>query len=191
MAVTISRGTSIDAGQLAGATRQGWRPSGAIAENFLRGLALSSSTLASGRLDLAGGMVLPRGVTVSNITYVSHTTAVGTPTNQWFCLVDTAGNVLAKTVNDTTAAWSASTAKTLALASPYTPTSDIAVYCGIVVTATTMPTIIAYGSPSAGVGVVLPKTSCQSTTGLTTPASLGATATLGFAPHPLMYCNVS
>lgn len=119
--------------------------------------------------------MLQRGRAISSITFVSAGQAAVTPTNQWFCLVDQSLNVLAKTADDTSTAWSTNAPKTLAISGGYTPTTDLAVYLGIVVAAGTVPTLIAVGV-STTVGGLTPMISATSTTGLTNPASLGATA---------------
>ncbi len=154
-----------------------WAPTGTIAENFSRVLGLANATgVASGTLRLSGGMVLPSGVPINNITMSSATTAAGTPTNQWFCLVRASDlAVLAKTVDDTTAAWVGSTVKTLALSATYTPTEDTPVYVGLLVAATTPPSMAGQNS-LRGPNDLVPVLIGNSTTGLTNPASLGATA---------------
>lgn len=168
-----------------------WAPSGAIAQTFPRAATwANSSILSSGRLSLAGGMVLPKGVAVTNLTAVSATTALGTGVNQWFCLVDQSGNVLSKTVDDTSAAWAANTAKTLALSSPYTPSVDIAVYLGVMVNGTTVPTLFAIVSAGA-FPVIAPVLGVRSTTGLTNPASLVATVSLAGTHDPCFYGYVT
>lgn len=158
---------------------QAWMPTGAICETFGRdNYTYPISPVISGWLGLAGGMLIPAGVTVTNVTFVSATQAAVTPTNWWFCLVDQALNVLRKTADQTTTAWAASTAKTLALASTYTPTVDTAVYAGVCVVAGTVPNFEGIFATSGGNAhmAIAPVISGWSTTGLTTPASLGATA---------------
>ena len=160
--------------------RIGWGPTNAIAETWSRtgSRHTNGGILSTGRLTLAGGCIIPAGVRVSNITFVSGTTALSVGSNQWFCLVDQSNNVLAKTADDTSTAWGAGTAKTLALSTAYTPSSTIAVYLGIVVVATTPPSLIISESNSAtGVASLTPLICANADTSLTNPASLGATAT--------------
>src|SRR5688572_14137489 len=79
---------------------QRWAPTGAIVSNADRAnAAIGNNTglLTSGRLQLAGGLVIPGGTTITSITFVSGTQAAATPTNQWFCLVALDRTVLAKT----------------------------------------------------------------------------------------------
>lgn len=170
-----------------------WLPTGAIQSTIPGDRTASSGAaglLTSGRLTLAGGVVLPRSRLISSITFVAAGTGAGTPTNQWFCLVDQSLNVLAKTVDDTTTAWAANAAKTLSIAGGYTPATDKAVYLGIVVAAATVPTLtqISIATP---VGGLTPMIAATSTTGLTNPASLGATAGALTALAGLPYAYVS
>lgn len=154
--------------------RGGWLPGGAIAETFPREFMLNALSLATGRLQLAGGVVIPGGRSVSTISVPSHTTPGSGMTNQWFCLVDRSGNVLAKTGDDTSTAWAASTVKTLTISGGYTPTNAIEVYIGVVVVGTP-PTLWRPGSAASfavGTGGGIGD---SSTTGLTNPASLGGT----------------
>jgi hypothetical protein len=155
---------------------------------FDRARAVGSQAIVSGTLFLSAGpgTVLPGGVTITNLAFLCGGTGAGTPLNQWFCLVDQSRNVLVKTVDDTTTAWSAGATKTLALSAPYTPTSDVAVYFGIVVVATIAPTITGV---TGGVGLtgIAPIMSGSSTTGLTNPASLGGTANALTASGSVLY----
>jgi len=76
--------------------------------------ALATGTLVMCGIDLPGGML------INNITFVSGATAAGTPLNQWFALYD--GSTLKKlavTADDTTTAWAANAAKTLAISGGY------------------------------------------------------------------------
>jgi hypothetical protein len=128
-------------------------------------------------LRLAGGTVLPGGRAVTSVSVRSGTTALSAGTNQWFCLIDQSLNVLAKTVDDTSVAWAANAAKTLNLSSVYTPANTIAAYVGVVVVATTPPSLLRTGGGANGNTLdQTPKMGGTSTAGLTNPASLGATA---------------
>ncbi len=170
-----------------------WLPSGAIQSTFpadRTSAFASAGPLSSGRLTLAGGVVLPAGQTVSTITFFSGGTPLASGTNQWFCLVDQSLNVLAKTADDTSTAWAGNAAKTLTISGGYTPATDIAVYVGINVTATTVPTLQCIGVPSL-IGGITPMIAATSTTGLTNPASLGSTAGSLTALANLAYAYVS
>lgn len=164
-------------------------PTGAITEVGVgRYNAMSSqAVLTSGTLRLGGMCVLPKDRAVASITIPSGSTAATTPTNQWFCLVRVSDlAVLRKTADDTTVAWAASVNKTLSLSSTYTPTDDELVYLGILVVAATVPTILGW-SINQSVTFIAPITCGNSTTGLTTPASLGGTAAAIGASAPLSH----
>lgn len=172
-------GAYIDTAVAVRARNQLWMPTGAISETYPRDNRGDACAVTStGVLYLAGGLLVPANQTVTNVTFVSSTTPAGTPTNWWFCIVDQALNVLRKTADQTTTAWAASTAKTLALATTYTPTSDTPLYAGVMVKATTVPTFVGSVMSAGGTGhtALTPKFAGQSTGSLTTPASLGATA---------------
>jgi hypothetical protein len=161
---------------------------GALASTYDR---LSQSGLATAGAATSGTLRLMlihlrAGMTVTNITFYSGTTALGTGTHQWFALYDSARNLLGVTGDDTNVAWGASTAKTLALATPYPVTVTGWYYIGylITVSAGSVPTIESCaGVLQAGsrAGALIP--GGNSTAGLTTPASApnpaGAIAVLG------------
>lgn len=159
-------------------TQRLWTPDGVIAETgegryFTGG---SQAILTSGTLRVTGLVVAPAGKTISQVRLVSGSTAAVTPLNQWFCIVRLSDfAVMAKTVDDTTAAWGTTTVKTLALTAPWTPSVNTPVYVGACVVATTTPSLIGWSVGTAVIGGANPKVGGDSTTGLTTPASLGAT----------------
>ena len=156
--------------------------SGALAETFDRNLCdeVNSAVLSSGRLSGAA-IWLEAGMTISSISFHSATTAAGTPTNQLFGLFDSSRNLLMSSVNDTTTAWAANSLKTLALTSTFTTTYSGLYYLGIMVTATTVPTL---KGNTARVGGQLqaqaPSMGGTSNTGLTTalPATANAFGTV-------------
>lgn len=152
-----------------------WRVSGSHTENFSRvGNVASQSGLVSGTLHLHGGAILTGGKACTTISYLAGGTGATGPTHIWGCLVDQALNVLAKT-NDDTGSWSGNTTKQLTFSSVYTPPHDIAVYFGLVVVGSGMPTLLA-ALPGTVVASPTPIICGASTTGLVAPATLGATA---------------
>lgn len=170
---------------------RGWLPTGAIAETLPFRIAGAAMTLTSGTMFLVGGVVVPAFRTVTSVTFISNSVASVTPANQWFCLVRLSDSaVLAKTVDDTTTAWAANTTKTLALSSTYTPTTDTAVYLGIVHVAAT-PVNLTSLAVHAGSATVAPAMAGTSTASLTNPASLGASATAptGSSVRPWAYIS--
>jgi hypothetical protein len=156
--------------------------SGALYETFDRDMCdeVNTSLLSTGRLSLQA-IYLPAGVTISSISFWSATTAAGTPTNQLFGLYDSSLNLLRSSTNDTTTAWAANSRKTLSLTSTFTTTYSGIHYLGLMVTATTVPTI---KGNTAKVGGQLqagaPSMGGTSTTGLTTalPATAAAPGTV-------------
>lgn len=125
-------------------------------ESFSRADGITDrSVLVSGRLNMYA-IQLPAGITITSITFVAGATAANAPTHQIFGLFDdnagtasgTARALLRGTTDDTSAAWAANTAKTLALTSTYTTVSTQLYYVGILVTwTTTGPSL--YGYPDA------------------------------------------
>lgn len=89
-------------------------------------------------------LYLRAGDVVTNLTFVSGTTAAGTPTNWWFALYSPATTpaLLAQSADQLTAAWAAYTAKTLALSSPVTVTETGWHWAAISVTASAVPTLL-------------------------------------------------
>lgn len=144
-------------------------PTGTLAETFPRILATTNtSALTSGTLYMHA-IYLTAGQLVSNIGMISGATAAGTPTNYFFALYDGNRNLRAQSANQTTTAWPAQTAKTLAMTSAYrVPTSDL-YYIGLMVAATTVPTVHgATARSNAVVASTIPILSGNSTAGLTT-----------------------
>lgn len=159
---------------------------GAITETMPR-TAMSSAGLAflvSGQQSFVAVPLLA-GQTVNNITFYSGTTAVVTPTHQWFSLYDASGNKLAVTSDDTTTAWAAQTEKTLALTAPFTVTSSGLYYFGCTVAAATVPTMCGIAGNNGY--TLAPAIAARDTThtGLTDPTTAPAVAALvGLASHP-------
>lgn len=154
---------------------------GALYETFDRDLCdeVISVVLATGRLSLQA-IYLPAGTTINSISIWSASTAAGTPTNQIFGLYDINLNLLRSSVNDTTTAWAANSRKTLALTSAFTTTYSGLHYLGIMVTATTVPTLKGNTTKNGGqLNAALPTMGGSSTSGLTTALPATATAISG------------
>jgi len=156
--------------------------SGALYETFDRNLCneVNTALLSSGRLSLQA-IWLPAGTLISSISFHSATTAAGTPTNQLFGLYDINRNLLATSTNGTTGAWAANSLKTLALTSTFTTTYSGLHYLGIMVTATTVPTIKGNTGRTGGqLQAQAPSMGGTSNTGLTTalPATANAPGTV-------------
>jgi parallel beta-helix repeat protein len=156
------------------------RPSGRY-ETTSRLRLGTSSTPTSGTLYLVP-IWLPKGLVVSNISFASGSTAATTPTNWWFTLHNSSKVALARTADQTTTAWAANTVMTKAIAqttagsaSSYTTTYAGLHYLGVMIKATTNPTLISEGSmpdvvasPSPGLG--------GTDAGLSTPPTVTAGA---------------
>ena len=156
---------------------------GCKAETFPRHLVpeINTSLLSTGRLSLQA-IAIREGELLTSISFWSATTAANTPTNQIFGLYDSDLTLLRATNNDTTTAWGANTRKTLNLTSTFTTTYTGLYYLGIMVTATTVPTIKGYAARTGGqLNAAAPSLGGTSTTGLTTalpnPAAAPGTVT--------------
>jgi hypothetical protein len=110
---------------------------------------VNGTPLTSGRLTLVG-IHLPKHTTITSISFASGGTGLATGTNQWFVLCDNTRTSLRYTVNDTSTAWGTSTLKTLALTSTFTTTYSGLYYVGVMVAATTVPSLrgLAQGTTS-------------------------------------------
>lgn len=158
-----------------------WLPGAAIDETIRRADATSATaqSLTSGTLHLTGAILLPAGVQVSRVGFVSGSTAGATLTNQWFAIVRQSDlAVLAVTADDGATAWAANTLKELVLSAPLQMADDTPVYLGVLVAATTTPTLAGAALSNAviaGLGGTA-KLTGTSTTGLTAPLAVGAAA---------------
>lgn len=159
------------------AERDALLPTGALAESIPRGVHNVNATfLTSGRLTL-GAIALRAGMTVSSISVAAGTQGAATSTHCWFALYSSARAKLGVTSDDTAASpWNASTIKTLSLASPVSITSSGLYYVGVVVVATTTPTLRS-GATTTGIAGLTPVLAGHTTdTTLTDPASAPSTA---------------
>lgn len=122
------------------------KPDGALVQTCPRTAGQASGSLTSGTLVLTA-IALPAGLTIGHIAYLSNG-ATSVPLNWWFGLFDNTRAALAFTANQTTTAWGANTLQSLAIAtvaagsaSSFTTTYTGLHYLGIMVAATTPPTI--------------------------------------------------
>jgi len=161
-----------------------------LRKNLPRLLADGNVAALSTGVMTSVALYLERGDVVTNLTFVSATTAAGTPTAWWFALYDTAATpaLLGQTADQATAAWAANTAKTLALATPYkVPVTGI-YYAAINVTATTVPTLAGksvVNAVDAGALVTGQKVLARTSgSGLTTtaPATIASPTTVATVP---------
>lgn len=124
-------------------------PAGILAETMRREECPEVNTVVATTGHVALQAIwLRAGTIVSNITFVSATTAAGTPTAYAFGLVSggaagapAAGTTLASSADQTNTAWAANTAKTLAMTTPYVVPASGVYYLAFACTATTVPTL--------------------------------------------------
>lgn len=165
-------------------------PAGVFRSNISRTSAAANLSALTTQVMTAVALPLRAGDVVTSLTFVSATTAAGTPTNWWFALYSTAATpaLLAQTADQLTAAWAANTAKTVALATPYTVPTTGVYYAAIMVKATTPPTLAGatvHVSASGAVVTgqkVLAVTSGSSLTD-TAPATLATPTTVATVPY--------
>jgi hypothetical protein len=177
-----------------GALEDALRPSGRY-ETCSRLRAGGESQPSSGWLYLVP-IWLPKSTVISNISFTSGNTAGATLTNQWFTLHNSSRVALARTADATSAAWAANTTKTLAIAqatagtaSSYTTTYSGLHYLGVMVAATTPPSLIGAGrlitggSSAQGLGATSSgqTTPPTVTAGAFTAASFAGSAILAYA----------
>jgi hypothetical protein len=160
------------------------RPSGRY-ETTSRLRLGTSSTPTSGTLYLVP-IWLPKGLVVSNLTFVSGGTGVTTPTNWWFTLHNSSRVALARTADQTTTAWAANTIMTKAVAqttggsaSSYTTTYAGLYYLGVMIKATTVCTLVSEGSMPDVVASVSPGFGGTDTALSTPPTVTGGAFTAG------------
>ena len=146
--------------------------SAAIAETVPAGAGFGATTGGLSGVVHLHGIYLPKGVTITTITFVSGATAAVSPTNQWYALCNDSRSVLRVTANDLTAAWATSTVKPLNLTSTFTTTYSGLHYLACCVTAGTVPS---FRGANAGTFTGIATQSFTSTTGLTTPVAEGTT----------------
>lgn len=166
--------------------RSSWEPTDLssrvqVLSNMPRYLVTNNAIagLVSGRLTLVGGITIPAGQTITAITAFAGGTALATGTNQWFALLSTAASpvVLQRTASDGATAWALGTPKTLALQATYVSDYDTPVWVGIMVAATTVPTLAGSVAEVAGLVTRSPFPVASSTTGMTTPPAVAAAQT--------------
>jgi hypothetical protein len=118
--------------------------SGLYRANMRRLQATANQTAFTTQTMKSTPLFLRAGDVVTNLTFVSATTAAGTPTNWWFALYSSAATpaLLGQTADQTTTAWAAYTAMTKALASPVTITTTGWHWAAISVKASTVPTLL-------------------------------------------------
>ncbi len=131
------------------------------------------------------------GELISNITVKSGATAANTPTNYWFALYSSAGALLAQSADQLTTAWAANTVMTLALATAQRMSTAGVVYVGLMVKATTPPTLLGANLALAGASAsilsskILSQTSGSSLT-TTAPATIATPTAIATVPFVIL-----
>lgn len=160
-------------------------PTNVVAQTIPDILATSSLTCTAGTIFVTRCWVKPN-TTVNGFSFITAVTAASTPTNWWLFLATSAGVILAITPDQLTTAMAADTEFTVNLTTPYVDTAGGYRYVGIMVAATTGPTIasgVTLGTHGRGAVKTTNKSnviaaSCD--TGKTTPPAVGST--LGTLP---------
>lgn len=104
---------------------------------------LGTATLTT-QIMLSVPLWLKAGDTVTNLSFCSGATAIATATNWWFALYSNAATpaLLAQTADQTSTAWGANTAMTIALATAQKITTTGIYWAGIMVKASTVPSLL-------------------------------------------------
>jgi hypothetical protein len=145
--------------------------------------ALATGVMTSVPVYLAAGDV------VTSISVRSGETAAGTPTAYWVALYSDAAvpALLAQSADQTTAAWAANTTKTLALSAPVTITRSGIYWVGIMVTATTPPTLLGtVVAPAIVDGDRNLSQSSGSSLTATAPATIASPSAKQFSPYVVL-----
>lgn len=169
----------------------GGSPSGVLRENMDRRYLSGNLAALTTQIMTSVALPLDAGDVVTNLTFLSGGTAAGTPTNWWFALYDDSATpaLIAQSADQTSTAWAANTAKTLALSAAYKVPRPGIYYAAVMVKATTVPTLAGFtleNAAAAGAVVsgqkVLAQTSGSSLTD-TAPATIASPTTVATVPY--------
>lgn len=132
---------------------------------------------------------LHAGDVITNISVRSGATAAGTPTNYWVALYSNASTpaLLAQSADQTSTAWAANTTKTLALATAQTIRESGIYWVGIMVKATTVPTLLgSVAAPAVVTGERNLSQSSGSSLAATAPATITSVTAKQFVPYVVL-----
>jgi hypothetical protein len=132
-----------------------------------------ANTLTSGTLHMTA-IYLVAGDVLTNLKVRGGSSGWATVTHSWGVLTDASLNVVAVTPDDTTATLGVQVTRTFAFTSPYTVPTTGLYYVGVMVAGGTTTTLGASAMASAQNGIP-PISVATSSTGQTTPPSVGAT----------------
>lgn len=149
----------------------------------------------TGQVALATGVMtsvpipLRAGDVITNISFRSGATALATGSNWWFALYSAAATpvLLAQTADQTSGAWAANTTQTKALTVAQTITADGIYYVGIMVAASTVPTLLGtVAAPAIVTGERALSQSSGSSLTATAPATITSTTAKQFVPYVVL-----
>lgn len=158
-------------------------------ESFPRWAIDTDTDPLTTQVALSVGVPCQVGDVITNITFKSGATAAGTPTNWWFALYDTSGTLLDQTADQTTTAWAANTAQTVALGTPQLCTVEGIYWVAIMMKATDQVSLLgrSLGLAGASAGIlsthaVMAQTHGSSLTD-TAPATITSATTVAAMPY--------
>jgi hypothetical protein len=174
--------------------RQGSPTNSTHVENIPRWAISGDLSALTTQVMLSVAVPLQAGDVVSNITFLSGATALATGTNWWFALYSSASTpaLLAQTADQTSTAWAADTAMTVALSSAQLITAAGLYYASIMVKAGTLPSLMGRSLNRAGASgaiasgqKILARTSGSSLTD-TAPATITSATTVANVPYVVL-----
>lgn len=171
--------------------RQGSPQNSTFAESFPRWACSDDVAAAATGVLLAVALPLQVGDVVTNLSFVSGATAADTPLNWGFALYSAASTPakLAQTADQTTTAWAANTAKTVALATPQLITTPGIYYAAIWMKATAVVSLLGRSLGLAiGSTALLSQKVLAQTSGSTLTATAPATIATPTAVVGMPYC---
>lgn len=169
-------------------------PATAVRESFPRWACTTDLTAPTTQVMTSVAVPLQAGDVITNITFKSGATAAVSPTNWWFALYSSAATpaLLAQTADQTSTAWAANTAKTLALATRQTITEPGVYYAAFMMKAGTVTTLVGRTVALAGASssvisgqVTLAQTSGSSLTD-TAPATIATPTASALIPYVVL-----
>lgn len=171
---------------------QGQFNNSTVAESVPRIYAGANGAIAATGVELAVAIPLSPGDVVTNITFVTATTAAGTPTAGYAVLRDPTGAKIAQTADFGSTARAANTKYTVALTAAQLITSPGLYIVGISFTATTVPTLRSIDMGNAALAGALITSmpiivqSHGSAVGATAPSTIATPTTTSIVPYILV-----
>lgn len=164
------------------------RRTGAIVETYPRHLIGGSALTLTSQTQFLTAISINEPITVTNITFMSSSTALSGQSNWWFALYDSSLNLVEQTADQANGgSWGANSEKTLALATPKTIQPGL-YYAAVMVNATQPPTILSL-SLAATIVALAPILGGTSDASLTTTAPATATAITGGTRVPWVWLS--